>query len=76
MSDHHPPERRHTDPLLKELIRKVDGFSKELEPIREFMADVTASKRAAIWTVGVLAAIGAAIKWVWELRDHIHPNVR
>jgi hypothetical protein len=65
-----PRDRRNTDPLLENLIREVQGFRQDMKPIREFMSQVDASKKAAIWTVSILAAIGAALKWAWEARDH------
>lgn len=67
-------EKRHTDPLIKELIREVQGFREDMKPIREFMQDVGAAKKAAIWLVGIFAAIGAATTWFLNLRDHIHHN--
>ena len=64
--------RRSTDPLIQELIDEVKGFREDLKPIREFMEDVNAAKKAAIWAVGVIAAVGAAVKWALEIRTDLH----
>lgn len=64
--------RRSSDPFIQELIAEVKGFREDMKPIREFMEQVNAAKMAAIWIVGVIAAIGAAVTWVLNVKDHIH----
>ena len=71
MSDELRERRRSTDPLIEELIAEVKGFREDMKPIREFMAQVSAAKMAAIWIVGLLAACGAAITWAMNLKDHL-----
>ena len=63
--------RRSTDPLIQDLVNEVKGFRNDMKPIREFMEQVSAAKTAAIWIVGIIAAIGASITWAINLRDHI-----
>lgn len=65
-------ERRSTDPLIKELIKEVQGFREDMRPIREFMDQVSAAKTAAIWIVGLIAACGAAVTWALNLKDHLN----
>jgi hypothetical protein len=72
MTFHEYPDRRHTDPLIKELIKEVQGFREDMKPIRSFMEEVGAAKKAAIWLVGIFAAIGAAITWILNVKDHLH----
>lgn len=72
MSEEPLHDRRHTDPLIKELIKEVQGFRDDMKPIRAFMEEIGAAKKAAIWVVGILAAMGAAITWALNVKDHIH----
>lgn len=63
--------RKYSDPLIQELVDEVRGFRKDMEPIRQFMDQVNAAKTAAIWIVGFVAAVGAAISWALNVKDKI-----
>lgn len=71
MTDHDHFDKRHTDPLIKELICEVRGFRQDMVPIRSFMDEINAAKKAGIWIVGIIAAMGAAIKWFFDMKDHL-----
>jgi hypothetical protein len=64
--------RRSTDPLIQELIDEIRACREELKPIREFMTQINAAKLAAIWGLGGIAAIGATVKWVLDVKAEIH----
>jgi hypothetical protein len=78
--------RRCTDQLIEQLIQEVreEKHAKEqlvlevrsikddLQPIRDFMEQITAAKTAGMWIVGIIAAIGAAFTWALNVKDHFN----
>lgn len=67
----HETERRID---LKALVDEVRQMREEQKPIREFMQKVDAARTAAIWVLGIITAIGAAIKWFLDVKQDLRPH--
>lgn len=55
---------------------EIRQFREDIRPIKEFMQDVTAAKKAAIWMVGIFAAMGAAVTWIINLKSHVETHIK
>ena len=71
MGEHDEP-RRVSDQLIRDLIKEVQDMREELKPVREFMADVRATRQVLIWGFGIIAAVGGLVSWIFSIKEHFH----